>query len=211
MSIFHLNSKILSILALCVTLSAGHQALAQDAKTDQTVVLAGGCFWGMQSVYEHMKGVTSVVAGYAGGAAATANYETVSSGTTGHAEAVQVTYDPKQISFKEVMNVYFTVAHDPTELNYQGPDHGTQYRSAIFYTTPEQKQLAEATMAKLQTDKLYGKPIVTQIEPLNGFYPAESYHQSYAKTHPHNPYIMINDAPKLAALKKQFPQDYVEN
>ena len=209
--IFKTASISILILMLLTPIAVKAETPEQTHKGDQSVVLAGGCFWGMQSVFDHVKGVKSVTAGYAGGPASDANYETVSTGTTGHAEAVKVTYDPSQVSFADLLSVYFKVAHDPTELNYQGPDHGTQYRSAIFYTTPEQEQVAQTTIAKLQADKTYSKPVVTQVNALNGFYPAESYHQDYAKLHPYNPYIMINDAPKVAQLKKQMPQDYVDN
>jgi len=209
--VFIKNRRIIAALLLGVMFTST-AALAQTsvpATGDQTIVLAGGCFWGMQSVFEHVMGVKSVVAGYAGGDAAQANYETVSTGTTGNAESVQVTYDPAQVSFNDLLKIYFMDAHDPTELNYQGPDHGTQYRSAIFYTTPEQKQAATAMITKLQTDKVFHKPIVTQLAPLNNFIPAESYHQDYAKSHPYSPYILVNDAPKLGQLKKDFPQFYV--
>lgn len=177
---------------------------------DQTIVLAGGCFWGMQAVFQHLKGVTKAVSGYAGGAAITAHYEDVSTGTTGHAESVQITYDPSQITLGKVLKVYFSVAHNPTELNRQGPDTGTQYRSEIFYTTPEQEKIAKAYIAQLQQEKVFSSPIVTKVEKLPGFYRAEDYHQNYAKLHPDNPYIAINDLPKVENLKKDFPELYKE-
>jgi len=175
----------------------------------QMVVLAGGCFWGMQSVFEHIKGVSKVTAGYAGGTQDTADYETVSSGTTGHAESVQIYYDPSQISFGQLLKVYFQVAHDPTELDRQGPDSGTQYRSAIFFATPEQQQVAKAYITQLDQSKSFPDPIVTEVTQLKGFYPAESYHQHYADQHPGDLYIMVNDAPKLQALQQELPTFYV--
>lgn len=171
----------------------------------QTAVLAGGCFWGMEAVFEHLKGVTDVVSGFAGGSKSTAHYETVSTGTTGHAESVKITYDPSKITFGQLLEVYFAVAHDPTELNRQGPDTGTQYRSAIFYIDDEQKRIAEAYIRQLDAAKVYARPIVTQIVPFNGFYAAESYHQHFLEKNPTNPYIVYNDLPKLRELKKQFP------
>lgn len=175
----------------------------------QMVVLAGGCFWGVQGVFEHVKGVQRVVAGYAGGEARTAQYETVSSGTTGHAESVSITYDPAQVSFGQLLKVYFSVAHDPTEVNRQGPDSGTQYRSSIFYANDEQKRVAEAYIAQLNQAHAFRRSIATQVVPLRGFYPAEAYHQDFLVQHPDNPYIFVNDLPKIAALKKQFPNLYV--
>ena len=173
------------------------------------VVLAGGCFWGLQDVFEHVKGVSHVTAGYAGGKADTAHYNDVSSGETGHAESVQITYDPSQVTLGQLLKVYFTVAHDPTELNRQGPDTGTQYRSAIFTATPEQQKIAADYIAQLQSAHSFSQPIVTQVTPLNGFYPAEDHHQDYAKLHPDAPYIVINDAPKVEHLRQQFPSLYV--
>ncbi len=177
---------------------------ATEAHGQQTAVLAGGCFWGMEAVFEHLKGVTKVVSGFAGGEKSTAHYETVSTGTTGHAESVQITYDPSRITFGQLLKVYFAVAHDPTELNRQGPDRGTQYRSAVFYSSDEQKKVADAYIRQLDDMHVFSRPIVTQVVPLNGFYAAESYHQHYLDNHPDNPYIVYNDLPKLAALKKQF-------
>jgi peptide-methionine (S)-S-oxide reductase len=172
----------------------------------QTAVLAGGCFWGVEAVFDRVKGVTNVVSGFAGGEKSTAHYETVSTGTTGHAESVKITYDPSQITFGQLLKVYFAVAHDPTELNRQGPDSGTQYRSAIFYVDDEQKKVAEAYIQQLNAAKVFSRPIVTQLVPFNGFYAAESYHQHFLDNNPNNLYIIYNDLPKLAALKKQYPQ-----
>jgi peptide-methionine (S)-S-oxide reductase len=176
----------------------------------QTVVLAGGCFWGIQAVFAHTKGVTQAVSGYAGGKKETAHYEEVGTGRTGHAESEQITFDPQQISLGKILQIYFSVAHNPTELNYQGPDEGTQYRSAIFYANDEQKQIAGAYIAQLDKTKLFGEPIVTKLEPLTGFYPAEDYHQDFAVTHPNYPYIVFNDAPKVDNLKRLFPASYRE-
>ncbi len=172
----------------------------------QTAVLAGGCFWGMEGVFERLKGVKDVVSGFAGGEKSTAHYETVSTGRTGHAESVKITYDPTKITFGQLLEVYFAVAHDPTELNRQGPDTGTQYRSAIFYMNDEQKKIAEAYIHQLDTAKVFPRPIVTQLVPFHGFYAAESYHQHFLDNNPTYPYIVYNDLPKLAALKKEFPQ-----
>jgi peptide-methionine (S)-S-oxide reductase len=178
------------------------------ASSRQTAVIAGGCFWGIQAVFQHVKGVISATSGYAGGSAKTAEYETVSTGETGHAESVQITYDPSKITYGDLLRVFFSVAHDPTQLNRQGPDSGTQYRSAIFFANDEQKKVAEAYIAQLDKAKIFPRPIVTQVTPLKGFYTAESYHQNYAEEHPGNPYIMFNDAPKVANLKRQFPDLY---
>ncbi len=169
-------------------------------------VFAGGCFWGVEAVFEHLKGVSGVVSGFAGGSQATANYEVVSTGLTGHAESVQVTYDPSQISYGQLLQVFFSVAHDPTELNRQGPDEGTQYRSAIFYMTEEQKRVAEAYIQQLTQAKAFSHRIVTQVVPLKGFYAAEEYHQHYLDRNPNQPYIVYNDIPKLRQLHKQFPE-----
>ncbi len=186
-------------------------ALDETASTDkQTVVLAGGCFWGVQAVFQHTKGVTSAVSGYAGGDKSTAHYETVGSGKTGHAESVAVTFDPHQISLGKILQIYFSVAHNPTELNRQGPDVGTQYRSAIFYADDEQKKIAAAYVAQLDKAKVFPGPIMTQLEPLRGFYPAEDYHQDFAVLHPSYPYIVFNDLPKVDNLKRMFAGDYRE-
>jgi len=180
-----------------------------SVKGPQTAVFAGGCFWGVEAVFRHVKGVSSAVSGYAGGVAKTADYEMVSTGTTGHAESVQVTYDPTQVSYGELLRIFFSVAHDPTQLNRQGPDVGTQYRSAIFTTSEEQKRVAQAYIDQLGKAKAFDAPIVTQVVALPAFYPAEAYHQNYLALHPTQPYIVIHDLPKLAALKLQFPDRYV--
>jgi len=174
----------------------------------QTAVVSGGCFWGVQAVFQHVKGVISATSGYAGGSSKTAEYEIVSTGETGHAESVQIVFDPSQITYGELLRVFFSVAHDPTQLNRQGPDEGTQYRSAIFYTSDEQKKIAEAYIAQLDKAKIFPRPIVTQVAPLQGFYPAEAYHQNYATLHPNQPYIMFNDAPKVEHLRQEFPDLY---
>ena len=174
----------------------------------EKAVLAGGCFWGMQLVFEHVKGVTDVTAGYSGGAKDTAQYEVVSSGTTGHAESVEVTFDPSVVTYGEILKVYFSVAHDPTELNRQGPDEGTQYRSSIFFADPEQQKIAQAYIDQLQAAHAFPQPIVTTVTPLMGFYPAEDYHQDYAVHHPDNPYIAFNDLPKLTDFKQDVPDLY---
>jgi peptide-methionine (S)-S-oxide reductase len=174
----------------------------------QTAVIAGGCFWGIQAVFQHVKGVINATSGYSGGGAKTAEYEVVSTGLTGHAESVKITYDPSQITYGELLRVFFSVAHDPTELNRQGPDSGTQYRSVIFYNNDEEKRIAEAYIAQLEQAKVFQRRIVTQVVPLKAFYPAEAYHQDYATHHPDSPYIMFNDAPKVAHLKQQFPDLY---
>lgn len=173
-----------------------------------TAVLAGGCFWGMQWVFEHVPGVTNVTSGYSGGAAAAATYEQVSEGNTGHAETVQIAYDPSKVSYGQLLRVYFSVATDPTELNRQGPDTGSQYRGVIFYATREQQKIAKAYIAQLTTAHAYAEPIVTQVVPLKAFYPAEDYHQDYARLNPDAPYIAINDAPKVAALQRELPKLY---
>jgi peptide-methionine (S)-S-oxide reductase len=176
----------------------------------QTVVLAGGCFWGIQAVFEHVKGVSSATAGYSGGSAQTAQYETVSTGGTGHAESVRIVYDPAQVSFGQILKVFFSVAHDPTELDRQGPDEGTQYRSVIFYATEDQHRIAQAYIDQLNRAKVFPQPIVTQVAALQAFYPAEAYHQNYAEQHPNEPYIAINDLPKVEHLKQILPELYVK-
>jgi peptide-methionine (S)-S-oxide reductase len=181
---------------------------AAAGKGPQTAVFAGGCFWGVEAVFRHVKGVTSAVSGYAGGAARTADYEMVSTGTTGHAESVQVTFDPAQVSYGQLLRVFFSVAHDPTQLNRQGPDVGTQYRSAIFFANEDQKNVAKAYVNQLNQAKVFPRPIVTQVDSLPAFYPAEAYHQDYAALHPTQPYIVIHDLPKVANLKEQFPALY---
>ena len=174
----------------------------------QTAVVAGGCFWGIQAVFQHVKGVTNATSGYSGGEAKTAQYEIVSTSETGHAESVKITYDPSQITYGELLRVFFSVAHDPTELNRQGPDDGTQYRSVIFYGNDDQKKIAEAYIAQLDKAKVFPRAIVTQVVPLKAFYPAEAYHQNYATNHPGDMYIVFNDAPKVAHLREQFPNLY---
>jgi peptide-methionine (S)-S-oxide reductase len=183
-------------------------AALATAKAQQTAVVAGGCFWGIQAVFQHVKGVISATSGYSGGAASTAEYELVSNGDTGHAESVRITYDPSQITYGQLLRVFFSVAHDPTQLDRQGPDTGTQYRSSIFYANDEQKRIAEAYIAQLDKAKVYPPAIVTQVVALKAFYPAEAYHQDYAAHHPDNPYIVYNDAPKVANLRQQFPDLY---
>ena len=186
-------------------------APAQDlppATAPQTAVLSGGCFWGVQGVFEHVKGVTRVLAGYSGGAKSTASYETVSGGDTGHAESVQITYDPQQISYGRILQIFFSVALDPTMKDAQGPDTGTQYRSEIFVATPEQQKVASAYIAQLDAAHTYDAPIATRVDKLTGFYPAEAYHQDFLETHPTYPYIVYNDMPKVSALKTLFPDYY---
>jgi peptide-methionine (S)-S-oxide reductase len=202
----------LALLSMAFTLSAAEfpapavDIPAPPVKQTATVILAGGCFWGVEAVFEHLKGVTDAVSGFAGGKKTTAHYEMVSTGSTGHAESVQVTYDPSQISYGKLLEVFFSVAHDPTELNRQGPDYGTQYRSAIFYSNDEQKRVAEAYIKQLNEAKIYSRPIVTQMTPLDGFYRAEEYHQHYLEHNPNQPYIVYNDMPKLKHLQQQFPE-----
>ena len=181
---------------------------AQKGATSETAVLAGGCFWGVQGVFQHVKGVTQAVSGYAGGSKATAEYETVSTGRTGHAESVEVTFDPNVISYGKILQIYFSVVHNPTELNRQGPDYGTQYRSAVFVKDAEQRHVAQAYIAQLDKAHVFKKPIVTKLTDFTGFYPAEPYHQNYATIHPDNPYIAFNDLPKIAHLKTMFPAAY---
>ena len=177
---------------------------------EQTAVVAGGCFWGVQAVFEHVKGVIRVTAGYSGGSANTAHYQTVCSETTGHAESVSIAYDPSQITYGQLLNVFFSVAHDPTQVNGQGPDTGTQYRSVVFYTGADQKRIAQAYIDQLNQAKVFSEPIVTQVVAFDSFYPAEAYHQDYAVRHPDDGYIVINDLPKVANLRKQFPSLYTE-
>jgi peptide-methionine (S)-S-oxide reductase len=176
----------------------------------QTAVVSGGCFWGVQGVFQHTAGIASAVSGYAGGNKSTASYEQVSTGSTGHAESVQIKYDPKKISYGKILQIFFSVVHDPTQLNRQGPDSGTQYRSAIFTTSDEQKKVADAYIAQLNAAKVYPKPIVTKVGPLQGFFPAEDYHQDYLTLHPNQPYIAYNDLPKVENLKKMFAENYIE-
>jgi peptide-methionine (S)-S-oxide reductase len=207
----------ISILAI-VTVAAPNQPIP-PAKVDapraaapgkETAVFAGGCFWGIQAVFERVKGVIKTTAGYAGGSAASATYDQVTTETTGHAESVEVVYDPSRITYGQLLRVFFSVAHDPTELNRQGPDVGTSYRSAIFYTSDEQKRIASAYIAQLDAAKVFPQRIVTEVSPLKGFYRAEDYHQDYALKNPGNPYIQICDLPKISSLKQQFPDLFVE-
>ncbi|MBZ5608521.1 MAG: peptide-methionine (S)-S-oxide reductase MsrA [Acidobacteriia bacterium] len=179
---------------------------AAATRQTATAVLAGGCFWGVEAVFDRLKGVSNVVSGFAGGSKITAHYEVVSTGLTGHAESVRISYDPSQISFGHLLEVFFSVAHDPTQLNRQGPDSGSQYRSAIFYATDEQKRVAQAYVQQLDAAHLFQQRIVTQVVPLQGFYPAEEEHQHFLDRNPDNPYIVYNDLPKLSRLKKQFPE-----
>jgi peptide-methionine (S)-S-oxide reductase len=193
--------------ALLAAAAFAAPALAAGERTE-TAVLSGGCFWGVEAVFEHVKGVKSVVSGYSGGSADTAHYVIVSSGRTGHAESVRITFDPGAVSYAQLLKVFFSVAHDPTELDRQGPDVGTQYRSAIFYTSEEQKATALAYIAQLEAGRIFRRPIVTQVVPLQAFYPAESYHQDYLARHPSQPYIVVNDLPKLVALQRELPGLY---
>jgi peptide methionine sulfoxide reductase msrA/msrB len=197
------------LLSALIGASVPRSAVVGNSPSNQQVaVFSGGCFWGVQAVFQHVKGVTNAVSGYAGGDASNARYDRVSEGNTGHAESVRVTFDPAQVSYEQLINVFFTVAHDPTQLNYQGPDHGPQYRSAIWYATGDQKVAANSYIAQLTKSKVWSRPIVTQVSPLGAFFAAESYHQDYATLHPDQPYIAINDAPKVARLKKQLPSLY---
>ena len=175
---------------------------------EDTAVFAGGCFWGVEAVFDHVKGVKRAISGYAGGNVSGPSYEQVSTGDTGHAESVEVIYDPSQVSYGKLLQIFFSVAHDPTQLNRQGPDHGTQYRSAIFFRNAQQQQIADSYIKQLTTAKTFSRPIVTQVAPLNGFYTAEAYHQHYLEHNPTQPYIVINDLPKVEALKKQFADVY---
>ena len=193
--------------ALAILAAALVASPATAASRTETAVLAGGCFWGMESVFEHVKGVTNVVSGYAGGAARDANYDSVSSEGTGHAEAVRITYDPAQISYAQLLQIYFTVAHDPTQVDRQSPDVGHSYRSAIFPQSPDQARFAKAFIARLDAAHAYKAPIATKIES-GGFFPAEAYHQGFARRHPYYPYILVNDRPKVTALQKRFPALY---
>ena len=214
-------SRILAIVCVIATLACNAatagvaipdplvDAPLANAKGKQTAVFAGGCFWGIQAVFEHVKGVIRATSGYAGGEANTAHYEMVSTGETGHAESVRITYDPSQISYGQLLKVFFSVAHDPTQLNRQGPDTGTQYRSAIFFADENQERIARAYIAQLDQAKIFERPIVTQVVALKAFHEAEAYHQDYAVHHPNDPYIVINDLPKVANLRKQLPGLYV--
>ncbi|HET6620530.1 MAG TPA: peptide-methionine (S)-S-oxide reductase MsrA [Dongiaceae bacterium] len=216
---------VAAVLLLAALTPWASSAVAEDARaipaaavdegpaqsSTEVAVLAGGCFWGVQGVFQHVTGVTRAVSGYAGGEADAARYEMVGTGTTGHAESVQITFDPAKISYGKILQIYFSVAHDPTELNYQGPDMGTQYRSAIFPTSVEQARVARAYIAQLDAANVYGDPIVTTIEPGRTFYPAEDYHQDFLTLHPAYPYIVFNDLPKIENLKRIFPDLYRAN
>jgi peptide-methionine (S)-S-oxide reductase len=181
-----------------------------STKGQSTAVFAGGCFWGVDAVFKHVKGVIGATSGYSGGSAASAKYPLVGTGMTGHAESVEVVYDPSQVTYGQLLRVFFSVAHDPTQLNRQGPDYGTQYRSAIFFASPEQQRIAQAYISQLQAAKAFPQPIVTEVVPLKAFYAAEDYHQNYLALHPESPYIVYNDMPKLTALKTQLPELYVK-
>lgn len=221
-----LRKSFPALLALPALYLLAHASLASEAVTPvpaptadlsapkpgmQKAVLAGGCFWGMQGMFEHVKGVKQVVAGYAGGQADTAHYETVSGGETGHAESVEITYDPAVISYGRLLQLYFSVAHDPTQVDSQGPDSGTQYRSAIFYTDAAQQRVGQAYIAEIDKAHVFARPIATHLEPLHGFYPAEGYHQDYLIHHPGNPYIVFNDLPKISNLKQAFPDRFTSD
>jgi peptide-methionine (S)-S-oxide reductase len=199
----YIRNILFGLMLIVATLSN-----ASAAPTEQTAVFAGGCFWGVDAVFKHVRGVTEVVSGYVGGNAATAHYEQVSNGDTGHAESVRVRFNSAQVSYQQLLQVFFSVAHDPTQLNRQGPDTGSQYRSAIFYTSAEQQQIAQSTIRQLTAARTYAAPIVTQVVPLQQFYPAEEHHQNYLALHPYQPYIVFNDMPKLEQLRKQFPALY---
>ena len=203
--------KARALLVVAALMAAAAPARAQTRaapEKPQTAVFAGGCFWGVDAVFRHVRGVTAVVSGYAGGGAATAHYDLVSTATTGHAESVEVTFDPARVSYAELLRVFFTVAHDPTERDRQGPDVGSQYRSVVFYGTPEQHAAAAAMIAALERETAYPRPIVTEVVPLERFYPAEAYHQDYLAHHRTSPYIVYNDLPKLQQLEARFPKLY---
>jgi peptide-methionine (S)-S-oxide reductase len=210
-------AMVLTVLAGAVGCRAGSGAAVPAAVADETratapakatAVVAGGCFWGIQAVFQHVKGVIGATSGYSGGTMKNPDYEAVSSGQTGHAESVQIVYDPSKVTYGELLRVFFSVALDPTEVNRQGPDSGTQYRSVIFYGNEEQKRIAEAYIAQLDQAKVFARPIATQVVALKAFYPAEAYHQNYATVHPNDTYIMFNDAPKVANLRREFPDLY---
>ena len=210
-------AMIFTVLAATVSCNAGNKTAVPGPTVDEakapasgkeTAVVAGGCFWGIQAVFQHVKGVISATSGYSGGMVKNPDYETVSSGQSGHAESVQIVYDPSKITYGELLRVFFSVALDPTEVNRQGPDDGTQYRSVIFYGNEEQKHIAEAYIARLDQTKIFSRAIATQVVPLKVFYPAEGYHQNYAAIHPNDTYIMFNDAPKVANLRREFPDLY---
>jgi peptide-methionine (S)-S-oxide reductase len=201
-------STYLFCSSLCFLLGFAVPSNASAAPTEQTAIFSGGCFWGVDAVFKHVKGVSEVVSGYSGGSSATAHYELVSTGDTGHAESVRVRFDPAKVSYQQLLQVFFSVAHDPTQLNRQGPDTGSQYRSAIFYTSAEQQKVALSYIKQLTAARAFSDPIVTQVVPLQQFYPAEDYHQNFLALHPFHPYIVFNDMPKLEQLRKQFPTLY---
>ncbi|KWV48000.1 methionine sulfoxide reductase A [Bradyrhizobium macuxiense] len=211
-----IGALAVAAFAVAPSLAAEDAVIIPPPATDahetgvQTAVLSGGCFWGVQGVFQHTAGVVSAVSGYSGGSKATAEYETVSTGTTGHAESVEIKYNPQKISYGKILQIFFSVVHDPTQLNRQGPDTGTQYRSAIFTTSDEQKNVADAYIGQLNAAKVYKKPIVTKVGALQAFYPAEGYHQDYLTLHPNQPYIAYNDIPKVENLKKIFAESYIE-
>jgi len=215
------TAVVVALIVICVSFAARGAAKApvpaaaqDDALAQkpgkQTAVFAGGCFWGTQSVFERVKGVVATTVGYSGGSASTATYPQVTTETTGHAESVKVVYDPSKITYGQLLRIFFSVAHDPTQLNRQGPDEGTSYRSAIFYSDDEQRKISQAYIAQLNAAHVFSGPIVTEVTPLKGFYDAESYHQHYADNNPGNPYILVCDRPKIEALKAQFPELFVE-
>ena len=204
---FGISWKTLPIIFMAI-LSFSASAAEKSVSTQQTAVFAGGCFWGVDAVFKHVKGVTDVVSGYSGGDASTAHYEMVSEGTTGHAESVRVHFDADQVSYRQLLQVFFAVAHDPTQLNRQGPDTGSQYRSVIFYASEEQRRAAQDYIRQLTDARAFSAPIVTQVVPLKQFYPAEEHHQNYLALHPYQPYIVFNDLPKLEHLREQFPSLY---
>ena len=198
------NLRGIIFFSACFMFSSGTLSAATAAPNEQTAVFAGGCFWGVDAIFKHVKGVSDVVSGYAGGSAATAHYEVVSEGNTGHAEAVRIHFNPVQVSYQQLLEVFFSVAHNPTQLNRQGPDVGSQYRSAIFYASAEQQKIAQSYIQHLTATRTFAAPIVTQVTPLQQFYPAEEHHQNYLALHPYQPYIVNHDMPKLAQLRKQF-------
>jgi peptide-methionine (S)-S-oxide reductase len=204
--------RMRTLLFLTLTLHFVAVSAAEPAKssTTQTAVLAGGCFWGVEGVFEHMRGVRKVVSGYSGGESSTATYEKTSTGRTGHAESVQITFDPDEVSYGDILRVFFSVAHDPTQLNRQGPDTGPQYRSAIFYANDAQRDLARSYITELNESGKFPRAIVTRVDPLRGFYPAESYHQDFMAKNPRHPYIVVNDLPKVRELKRLYPEYYRE-
>jgi peptide-methionine (S)-S-oxide reductase len=204
--------RTLALLFLTLQLLIAGVAVAAPTKpaATQTAVLAGGCFWGVEGVFEHMRGVRSVVSGYAGGESNTASYEKIGSGRTGHAESVQITFDPKEVSYGDILRVFFSVAHDPTQLNRQGPDTGTQYRSVIFYANDAQRDLARSYIAELDKSGKFARAIVTRVDPLQAFYPAEKYHQDFIANNPRSLYVVINDLPKIRDFKRLYPEYYRE-